>query len=232
MRLVANPVFVHGAVILFCASFAFLLGMVFMRLVRKSIQDEADISCETPASEALPLHVYNTVIRQLKQQQDELKAQSQAEQQRSRTTERFREAVFANTSCGVLSVGKNGLVKSSNPAAKQILGFASPIGMSVKDIFRSPAADTEPDADRSEAEMSGEFESVLQSGTRRDFQLEYQTPAGESRSLSMTIAPVVSSDGTISGTACLIDDRTELTRLRQAAACGDESQAKSARAGV
>lgn len=232
MKLLTNPVFLHGAAILFCASFTFLLGMIFMRLLRKTIQDEADVSSEAPAFEALPLHVYNTVIRQLKQQQDELKAQSQAEQRRTRTSERFTETVLANAPCGVLSVGKNGLVKSGNPAAKQILGFASPIGMSVKDIFRSAATEAKPNPEVAGVVMSDEFDNVVHSGTRSDFQIEYQTPAGESRSLSITIAPVLTSEGVVNGGAFLIDDITELARLRQTVAARDDSQALSAGAGL
>jgi PAS domain-containing protein len=216
VRFFSNPVFLHAAAILFCSSFAFLLGMILMRLLRKSIQEEADISSEACAFETMPLHVYNTVIRQLKQQQDELKAQSQAEQQRSRTTERFNDAVLSNLSCGVLSIGKNGLVRSGNPAAKQVLGFASPLGMSVRDIFRSATVFTQSNADANiPALVSDEFNSILQSGSaRREIQAEYETPSGESRALAITIVPVLASDGAATAVACLINDITELRRLR------------------
>jgi nitrogen fixation/metabolism regulation signal transduction histidine kinase len=51
------------------------------------------------------------VIQQLKQQKHELLVQSQAEQQRARTSENFSHAVLSNLSCGVLVFGANGLVK-------------------------------------------------------------------------------------------------------------------------
>jgi len=133
----ANPVVLRAAVVLFCAGFAFLLGLICIRLLRKSISDEADISSDSaPPSDALPMHVYNTVIQQLKQQKHELQVQSQAEQQRARTTETLSQAVLSNLSSGVLVFGMNGLVKTSNPAAKEILGFASTTGMCAEDIFR------------------------------------------------------------------------------------------------
>ena len=84
----------------------------------------------------MPLNLYNTVIQQLKQQKHELQVQSQAEQHRARTSENFSQAVLSNLSCGVLVFGANGLVKTSNPAAKAILGFGSVNGMSAGDIFR------------------------------------------------------------------------------------------------
>lgn len=242
MKILANPIFMHGAVVLFCASFAFLLGMMFMRLLRKSIQEEADLSSDSPAMEALPLNVYNTVIRQLKQQQDELKVQTRVEQQKTRASENFNQAVLANLSCGVLSVGKNGLVKSSNPAAKQILGFASPVGMSLKDIFREAAVEKKS----SEGPASGvalepvpvaeQVESVMRSAeTRREIEAAgYQTPSGELRDLSITVVPMREPDGTLNGAACLIYDVSELKKLRREAETQDRrepSQGKNASSG-
>lgn len=242
MKLLTNPVVLHSVVVLFCASFAFLLGMMFMRLLRKSIQEEADISSESPTLETLPLHVYNTVIRQLKQQQDELKVQAQADQQKFRSSENFNQVVLANLSCGVLSVGKNGLVKSSNTAAKQILGFASPIGMSVKDIFREAVLANEAQESSISAEVipepapvADEIDCALLDGDEcREIQAEYQTPSGEQHFLSITIAPVHGSDGAVNGAACLIQDITELSRLRHRFARGDApmSTEKPAQANV
>ena len=217
MKFLSNPIFLQGVAILFCSSVAFLVALVLMRRLRQSIQEEADISSDTPALQSLPLHVYNTVIHQLKQQQDELKAQSQAEQRRSRSSEQFTDAVLSNVSSGVLNVGKNGLVRSSNPAAKHILGFASLVGMHLKDIFRGATvlAESNSDAD-SAAFVSDEFDNMLQSsGPPRDIQAEYETPAGDNRSLSITVVPVPASDNAVSGAACLINDITELSRLRR-----------------
>ena len=61
----------------------------------------------------------------------------QTEQHRARTSENFSQAVLTNLSCGVLVFGANGLVKTSNPAAKAILGFGSVNGMGAVDIFRA-----------------------------------------------------------------------------------------------
>src|SRR3984893_13386484 len=128
-------------VVMVCASAAFLLALIFMRLLRKNIAEEANLSADSsPSLETLPLHPHNTVIQQLKQQKHELQVQSQAEQHRARTSENFSQAVLSNLSCGVLVFGMNGLVKSSNPAAKAILGFASTTGMGAEDIFSGTIA--------------------------------------------------------------------------------------------
>src|SRR5436309_8339835 len=137
VKILANPALLRAMVVLFCAGFAFLIGVLFIRFLRQQIAEESDMGEDTPRSlDALPLHVYNTVIQQLKQQKHEILAQSQAEQQRAKTSEIFNQAVLSNLSSGVLLFGPSGLVKSFNPAAKVILGFASMIGMSAGDIFR------------------------------------------------------------------------------------------------
>ena len=127
----------RAAIVFICAGFAFFLALFLMRRMRRRIADECDIpEAKAPSVDAMPLHIYNMVIQQLKQQKHELLVQSQSEQQRACTSENFSHAVLSNLSCGVLVFGANGLVKTANPAAKAILGFASTTGMGAEDIFR------------------------------------------------------------------------------------------------
>ena len=228
MKILANPIILRAAVVLFCSTFAFLFALIMMRLLRKSIIEEAEISSEgTPTLETLPLHLYNTVIQQLKQQQQGDKAQAQAEQTRARHNEALSQAVISNLSCGVVIFGANGLVKTSNPAAKIILGFISPTGMSAEDIFRGavisrPLADdtnaSDPSADELANEtvcVADEISAALRPGSRaRKVEAEYETPADEKRFLAVTVSPVSAEDGSLLGVACVIDDRTELELIR------------------
>jgi len=234
VRVLTNPVLLRALIVLFCASFAFLLGLIFIRLLRKSISDEADLSPDTaPSLETLPLHVYNTVIQQLKQQKHELHVQSQAEQHRARLTETFSHAVLSNLSCGVLVFGPNGLVKTTNPAAKEILGFASTTGMSAEDIFRgaslregnghsentppdNPNPDDTLEVSDAPVSLADEVDAVLHHGSkRRQVYAEYETPAGQARFLEVTVSPVPGSDDGLLGVACLINDLSELERIRR-----------------
>ena len=137
VRLLANPLVLPTVLVLFAAGTAFVFAVWLMRRLRRNIAAESDLGCAGPPSlENLPLHLYNTVIQQLKQQKHELQLQTLAEQRRARTTENFSQAVLSHLSSGVLVFGLNGLVKQANPAAKEILGFQSPSGMSAEDIFR------------------------------------------------------------------------------------------------
>ncbi|HTS37205.1 MAG TPA: hypothetical protein VMH04_16130 [Candidatus Solibacter sp.] len=235
MKLLANPVLLRAAVVFCFAAFSFLMGLIFIRLLRKSITSDAEISSEAaPTSlEALPVHLYNTVIQQLKQQKQELEVQSQAEQQRARTTESFSQAVLSNLSCGVLVFGTNGLVKTSNPAAKTILGFASTTGMDAEDIFRGAeirsgkaapkSHESEVSSDETPAaiadaplRLADEVDVVLHEGSaRRQVAADYETPSGEQRVISVTISPVLSTESNLLGVACLINDVSELEQIRR-----------------
>ena len=227
MKILANPVFLRAGVVFCCAAFSFLLGLIFIRLLRKNITEEAEISSEaSPSLETLPMHLYNTVIQQLKQQKHELQVQSQTEQARARTAETFSQAVLSNLSSGVLVLGTNGLVKSTNAAAKAILGFASTTGMSAADIFRGAEI-------RSSASdplyVGDEIAAVLHEGSnRRQVEAVYETPSGEQRFISLTISPVLATEGGLLGIACLITDLSELEQIRRAQALRGEISAEMA----
>lgn len=223
MRLLANPVVLRAATVFVCSAFFFLLGILFVRALRRNIEEESEIP-EGPSGspETLPLNLYNTVIQQLKQQKHELQVQSQTEQHRARISENLSQAVLSNLSSGVLLFGANGLVKTSNPAAKSILGFASINGMSAQDIFREAAvrsprpAGVASDGSIEPTNLYDEVHAVLREGSkRRQTEAEYQTPAGETRYVSITISQVPAADGGLLGVTCLITDLSELEKIRK-----------------
>lgn len=203
MKILTNPIVLHAVVVLFLSGLAFLIGLAFIRKLRQSIEEEAEVSSTgTPSLETLPLHVYNTVIQQLKQQKYELQVQTQTEQRRLRTSENFSQAVLSNLSCGVLVFGNNGLVQQANPAAKQILGFATSTGMGADDLFRG--------------EIAEEVHSVLREGSgRRQLEAGYTTPGGEHRHIAVTVSPVPAVDGSLLGAACLVNDLSALQEIRR-----------------
>jgi len=96
VRLVANPVALRALIVLMVSAFSFLMGLIAIRSMRKNIVEEMDLTQDAPSLDALPLHLYNTVIQQLKQQKTELMAQSQAEQRRARMNESLSQALLAN----------------------------------------------------------------------------------------------------------------------------------------
>ncbi len=226
VKLLANPVFLRAALVLAASCMAFLFAIWLMRRLRHSLAEDSDIdSAAVPAKlEALPLHLYHTVIQQLKQQKHELQVQNLAEQRRARTSENFSQAVLSNLSSGVLVFGLNGLVKQANPAAREILGFNSPAGMSPEDIFRGAAVCSPASSGRVYADglpelavrLAEEVHAVLREGSkRRQAEAEYTTPAGAKLLIAVTVSPVPSVDGSLLGAACLITDRSEQQRALQ-----------------
>jgi PAS domain-containing protein len=231
-------VLLRAAVVLFCATFAFLLGLIFMRLLKQNIAEERNFSATAqPTLETLPLHLYNTVIQQLKQQKHELQVQSETEQRRARTTENFSQAVLSNLSCGVLVFGANGLVKTANPAAKGILGFASTTGMGAEDIFRGAlvrsgisacGVSSDEDCDESVG-LADKIRDVLHEESKRyEVEAEYETPEGTKRYIAVRISPVPSVDGGLLGVACLINDLSELEQIRRQQQLHAETSAEMA----
>ena len=223
VRLLTNPLVLRAAMVLFAAGGSFrLCHLADPQPARRTLRTRPISNPDAaPTLEALPLHLYNTVIQQLKQQKHELQVQTLAEQRRARTTENFSQAVLSNLSSGVLVFGINGLVKQANPAAKEILGFHSPSGMSAEDIFRGAAvccagafggfrwAGDQP------VPLAEEVHAVLREGSKcRQLEADYITPAGQKLRIAVTVSPVPAVDGSLLGAACLISDRSEFETIR------------------
>ena len=211
MRLLTNPLVLRMAFGLFAAGVAFLVGMLLIRHMRRSLEDEA--SPESAVSqESFPLHTYHAVIQQLKQQKHELQATQQVERRRAKTSENISATILSNLSSGVLFFTPNGLIRQANPAARRILGFASPLGMNPQEIFRAAWVD----GTDSPAKLWELIETSLREKTPfARARADYQTPSGEDRVLDITVTSVRSANGEFIGAACLIADQTEIAEIRR-----------------
>jgi PAS domain S-box-containing protein len=215
VNLLANPVVMKMAL-------AFLLGVVALvvlgfgfRYLRQSLLggDSADNPKSSGKSNEfdITLATYQNVIQQFKAQGQELERLREQDKQRASTTENISEAVISNLTSGVVLFSPVGLVQQANPAAKKILGYASPYSLHARDVFRGATA-TRP--------VQGSLPEVLErAGKTREavqrMEVDYTTPQGESRVLGVTISPVQDRVGALLGTACLISDLTEMTKMAQ-----------------
>jgi len=223
VKLFANPLVLRAMLLLVAAGCAFLFAIFLMRRLRRNMVAEADLVGSAPTLEGLPVHLYNTVIQQLKQQKHELQVQTLTEQRRARTTENFSQTVLSNLASGVLVFGLNGLVRQANPAAKDILGFRSLSGMSAEDIFRDAAGCSAGSSAvysdgllNLQVRLVEELHAVLHEGSkRRQLEADYTTPAGEKLHLAVTVSAVPAVDGSLLGVACLIIDRSEFEQIRR-----------------
>ena len=225
MKLLTNPLFFRAAMVLLCSVAAFVIGAIAIRMLRNSIVETDDMSDSSGAATSLPLQAY-TVIQQLKQQKFALQNEQQQQRRRTKTSEHITSSIIANLPVGMLFVGPNGLVRQANAAARRILGFASPMGMSMAEIFRDTRVLS---GDGREARATDAFSKGLH-GESCDEVLEtwYVTPSGEDRSLKITLIPVCVPGGEVLGLASVIADHGEAAALRHARVLRAEESAELA----
>ena len=68
LRLLTNPIVVRMLVVFIAGAFAFVIGVIVMRRMRRNLDEEVIDSAEPASLDTLPLHTYHAVIQQLKQQ--------------------------------------------------------------------------------------------------------------------------------------------------------------------
>ena len=198
---------------LFISGFACLVGIVLVRRLRRTFTDEGSLEDVRPKPERFPMHAYNAVIQQLKQQKHELATAQQAERRRAKTSENISAAVLSRLPSGVMFFAGNGLVRQANTAARQILGFASLAGMSADEIFRD--ATLAPRAGLP-AKVTDAIQTALHGEVpARGLQAHYITPVGDHRMLDISLTPVFATAGETLGAACLINDKTEMAEIQQ-----------------
>jgi PAS domain-containing protein len=187
----------------------FVAGIFTIRALRRGLVENESLP-EPLGSPEDATYAYSAVIQKLKQQKFELQNEHAAQQRRAKTSEQITAAVIANLPCGILFIGPNGLVKQANAAARQLLGFASPLGMNPDAIFRNTTVDSvtgEP------VRLADEITVSLRSRVRASFRGNYETASGEQRSLAFTLIPLTMDEA--SALACVIDDETSVAQSRR-----------------
>ena len=225
MKILVNPVVLRMVLVFLAGAFSFVIGVVIIRRIRANFASNTIDSMEPASLDTLPLHTYHAVIQQLKQQKHELQSSQQADRRRARTSENISSAVLSHLSSGVMFIDSNGLVRQANTAARRILGFASPVGMGLQEVFRE-ATLTKSSQDVSLAEVVRN--ALRDKSSLQQLQVSYRTPTSENRTLEVTMTLVESASGDFLGAACLINDQTEIVRVRQQQAMRGEISAEMA----
>jgi PAS domain-containing protein len=218
VKVFLNPVVVRGLMVLLAGMAAFAIGAFVIHRYRKSLGNEADSISQPPlADDGLPIHAYHAVIQQLKQQKHELTAQQLSERRKARASDTLSSVVLANLSSGVLFFNTSGLLRQANPAARHLLGFASPIGMSLGELFRTATVRGVPGMQVANGTNLLEALSPALTGkcTVRGLRFDFRAPDASQRTLELTVAPVLGEDTRLLGTTLLITDKTEITNFKQ-----------------
>jgi PAS domain S-box-containing protein len=212
VKVLSNPIVFRMLLVLFVSGFGFWLAILLLRRMRRILTEESFSVEAGPQLEQFPMHTYNAVIQQLKQQKHELMSVQQVERRRAKTSENISAAVLSNLSSGVLFLTTNGLVRSANSAAKSILGYAAPVGMSVGEIFRDAVIIS---SDSTEKLAPVVLDSLQERSASHMVEAEYATPAGERRILEITLSPVWTAASETLGVACLITDKTVMSAIQK-----------------
>ena len=216
MSLLANPLALRAGLLLFGAVVVFGFSLFLMRQLRKSLVSESSSFDSAPlAAEGLPVHAFHSVIQQLKQQKQELAAQHLSERRKAKASDTLSSAILANLSCGVLFLNNNGMVRQANAAARELLGFASPVGLHSADLFRNATLRSENNMSSPQATVEEALAPALTGKSSvRGLVLNYCTRDGENRVLEMTISPVIAEDASLMGTTLALTDKTDIERIR------------------
>jgi signal transduction histidine kinase len=226
VRILISPMFVRMAVVAVAAMAAFVLALVAVRLLRRNMVEGSKITEDLGPENGNALYPYTAVIQQLKQQKFALENEQQAQRRRAKTSEQITASMIAHLPCGVLFVAPNGLVKQANAAARQILGFASPLGMSFGELFRDAEAVSGAEAGGKVAEA---FQSALQSKAGANhFESSYFTPGGEERMLKFTLLPMGAAAGEMLGVASVISDESASADFKRERVLHSETSAEMA----
>jgi len=217
VKLLLNPVVLRMGLLLLLAMAAFVLGALVIRWLRKNLVSERESLVQTPMpSDGLPVHAYHAVIQQLKQQKHELTAQQLADRRRAKTSDTLSATVLANLSCGVLFFNTSGLVRQANSAARKLLGFASPVGLNAPDLFRTATIRPTTGGAGTAAGIEETMAPALSGQSSvRGLLIDYPTRDGGTLLLELTASPILAEDGRLLGTAFVLNDKTEIERIRQ-----------------
>lgn len=210
MTLLMNPMVLRMGLLLFVAMAAFGFALFVIRRLRKNLVSEPEAMDRAPLNvEGLPVHAYHAVIQQLKQQKHELSSQHLSERRKAKASDTLSSTILANLSCGVLFLNNSGLVRQANQAARQLLGFASPVGLHASDLFRAGTLRSEPQVTVEQA-LAPAFAGKA---AVRGLSLNYLTREGTSHVLEVTASPVLAEDASLMGTTLVLTDKTDIERI-------------------
>lgn len=219
-ELLTNPVVLRAILTFVMAMAILVLGVMFMRRMRHTMVDDSADRRTTGEQSGFALEAYHGVIQRLKEQEQELVRLRAEASARASATENMSAVVLTNLTSGVLLFNNMGTVQQANQAARTILGYASPLGLHARDIFRTVTALRLENGEQHSTGIAlvQAVQIAIGQGTPfRRMEADYKTPSGENRVLGITLSPVKGSSGEGLGAACLVSDLTTITALEREA---------------
>jgi PAS domain-containing protein len=131
--------------------------------------------------------------------------QLSAESRRAAALENVSGMVLENIGTGVMMFSSNLLVERANPAARKILGYASPLKMNVSEVFRGLQTVELPSPNGASGGITQAIRDVFTNGAEyREVPARYSTPSGDSYHLRLALLPIRESGQQVTATLCLL----------------------------
>src|SRR3989442_10768779 len=189
------------------ALFFILLVIVLIRFLRRtSSQRRAKEIAPADSSnkQQFMMATFQGVIQRLKEQERELERLHRLEKERADLSQRISENITRNMPTGLITINRHGIITSSNPAAKEIVGLKLLENMYYGQVIPSHSAFNEM------------IEDCLQTGKRyHRAEIEVRLNNSMNKTLGISVSPIESGKEEISGVVCLISDLTELVALQK-----------------
>ncbi len=208
MKALANPVMIQlfglGLVVVSVVVF----GLLLVHKMRKNMLAEMAPIADKPRADApnFALATYQGVIAGLKEKEKQLQAQIASGAMRIGVLETMSNAVLENIATGVMTFSSNLLVQQANPAARSLLGYASPLNMHVKEVFRGLQTVELPSSNGALGGIGQAIRDVFAKGAEyRGVPASYTTPSGDTRELRLALLPVITSGQQVTSALCLIE---------------------------
>ncbi len=185
----------------------YLVSIALRRMLGNARSGASGVADWRPSTDSPTIFMsasMQAVIQKLREQEKELEALQRRDRERAQQNERLSEEVTRNMPAGLLLVSTAGLITSANPAAEIALGVRALVYRRYTEVLGS------------ESPLAALLTDCLTQGqTFRRQEIEYTPPSGELRQLGVTISPILSRSGQLTGALCLLSDLTELAALQR-----------------
>jgi PAS domain-containing protein len=207
MKLLGNPVVLQMVGVSLLIGAMLVIGFLVVHGMRKNMMKEMSPITENPRSDApsFALAAYQGVIANLKEREVVLKSQLASEAARTGVLETVSNTVLENISTGVLIFSPNLMVQQANAAARSLLGYASPLNMHVKEVFRGLQTVELPSANGALGGIGQAIRDVFAKGVEyRGVPATYSTPSGDAREFQIALMPLGAGQQ-VTAALCLIN---------------------------
>ena len=173
-----------------------------------------DVKVEDPASDEIGILIdsFNQMVSDLRESHRNV-AQKTSELE---ARKQYIEAILNNIATGVITLDAKGTVTTINPSARGMLGLTKEkiIGKNYKDVLPNP--------------QYGEIRRTIEFGIQNRYKLydkQINLHSGpQSKTLALTLSPLLQSDSTFSGLIVVLDNLTQLIQAQKLAAWQEVAQ--------